>query len=66
MSAAAPEPRRWDDLDADTRTTLLVEYGRDLDRLPPTCDLTTKNIRFARWLAARGVLWTAEVGRARS
>jgi hypothetical protein len=47
--------RPWQDLSADEQVRLRVEYGRYLDRLPPTCDLHAKTARFRRWLAERGV-----------
>jgi hypothetical protein len=48
-------PRGWDELDESERTRLQVDYGYELDRLPPTCSLETKIQRFRRWLAARGI-----------
>ena len=47
--------RPWEDLHRAEQTRLLIEYGRYLDGLPPTCSLAEKDDRFARWLAERGV-----------
>jgi hypothetical protein len=52
------QPRAWEDLDRAEQTRLLVEYGRYLDGLPPTCSLEEKDARFARWLAELGVRYT--------
>jgi len=49
------KPRNWRDLDADEQLRLRVEYGRYLDRLPPTCSLTEKNERFRHWLKDLGI-----------
>jgi hypothetical protein len=51
-------PRSWESLDGAEQTRLRVEYGHYLDSLPPTCSLEEKNLRFARWLAERGVHYT--------
>lgn len=48
-------PRDWHELSEAEQTALLDAYGRYLDQLPPTCDLTTKVERFRAWLADRGI-----------
>ena len=48
----------WVDLDTETQTKLLEEYGFYLDSLPPTCDLRTKQERFKAWLAERQIRYT--------
>jgi hypothetical protein len=45
----------WEDLDAERQLALRIDYARYLDGLSPTCSLEEKNLRFARWLAERGV-----------
>jgi hypothetical protein len=60
--SSGEQPRRWEDLDEAARTRLRVEYGRYLDGLPPTCSLEEKNLRFARWLAERGVMYSPGPG----
>ena len=45
----------WDELPAQQQLELREAYGRYLDSLPPTCDLTLKIERFSRWLAERGI-----------
>jgi hypothetical protein len=52
-------------LPRDEQTRLLVEYGRYLDSLPPTCSLEEKNERFGRWLAERGIAYGPTAGRRR-
>ncbi|MBK1644639.1 hypothetical protein CKO25_08245 [Thiocapsa imhoffii] len=37
------------------QTELLIAYGHDLERLPPTCDLGVKTARLQHWLAQRGI-----------
>ncbi|MBN2886615.1 MAG: hypothetical protein JXM75_07925 [Chromatiaceae bacterium] len=56
--STAPNSRLWSDLSENERTALLIEHGRDLDALPPTCSLDTKRERLRRWLLERGVIWT--------
>jgi hypothetical protein len=48
-------PTPWDSLSPERQIALRVEYGHYLDSLPPTCSLEEKDIRFARWLAERGI-----------
>jgi hypothetical protein len=45
----------WDGLNEARQTELLVEYGHYLDNSPRTCSLEEKNVRFARWLAEKGI-----------
>lgn len=47
----------WDELPKERQTALLIDYGRYLDQLPPTCSLEEKNVRFARWLAEQNVFY---------
>lgn len=47
--------RDWGELDESERTRLLVEHGRWLDGLPPTCSLESKVQRLRLWLAQRGI-----------
>ena len=54
------QPQRWEDLTAERQTELRVEYGHYLDSLPPTCSLEEKKVRFARWLAARSIVFSAD------
>jgi len=50
--------RDWDGLSADEQLALREAYGRYLDTLPPTCDLSTKLERFRQWLAERGITYS--------
>lgn len=50
----------WDALDSEQQIQLRIEFGRYLDQLPPTCSLEEKNLRFARWLAERGITYTPD------
>jgi hypothetical protein len=56
LSDSTP-PRDWYQLTAQEQLALREAYGRYLDGLPPTCDLTEKNERFRRWLAERGIAY---------
>jgi hypothetical protein len=47
--------RDWGEFDESERTRLLVEHGRWLDGLPPTCSLESKVQRLRLWLAQRGI-----------
>ncbi|MCG6896846.1 MAG: hypothetical protein LJE60_07040 [Thiocapsa sp.] len=47
--------RDWHLLDAAEQAALLIEHGRYLDSLPPTCDLDSKVERLRRWLRERGI-----------
>lgn len=47
--------RDWGLLDPKEQTALLIEHGRHLDGLPPTCDLDTKTQRLRDWLRERGI-----------
>jgi hypothetical protein len=56
MSKEQPPIKDWNALDPDEQTALRVEYGYDLDTLPPTCSLQSKIGRVQRWLReAKGV-----------
>lgn len=55
---AQQEPVEWNDLDKESQTQLLVDYGYYLEGLPPTCDLDEKNNRFVSWLKNKGVAYT--------
>lgn len=44
-----------DDLPTARQLALREDYGRYHDRLPPTCSLETKIVRFTAWLAERGI-----------
>jgi hypothetical protein len=59
LETSAPDPPRrdWSELDDDEQTRLLIDYGRYLDSLPPTCSRETKIERFRRWLADRGIAY---------
>jgi hypothetical protein len=52
---AGPPLREWNDLGVEEQTALLIEYGYDLEQLPPTCDLRTKVERLRQWLQGRGI-----------
>lgn len=47
--------RLWEDLSSDEQLHLREEYGHYLEQLPPTCSMEIKEVRFAAWLAQRGV-----------
>lgn len=47
--------RDWNALSEAEQLELREAYGRYLDQLPPTCDLTAKIERFRAWLADRGI-----------
>jgi hypothetical protein len=51
------EVRRWQDLQSQEQTRLLIDYGNYQDEMsiPTTCDIETKNRRFSNWLAARAI-----------
>jgi hypothetical protein len=55
MSEPDGPARPWAQLGPQEQTELLIEYGRWLDTLPPTCRLETKIARFRSWLLSRGV-----------
>jgi hypothetical protein len=50
--------RDWHQLSAAEQLALREAYGRYLDTLPPTCDLSTKLERFRQWLAERGITYS--------
>ncbi|MCB1737599.1 MAG: hypothetical protein KDI42_05700 [Gammaproteobacteria bacterium] len=47
--------RAWLSLTAEEQTRMRVDYDRDNQNLPATCDIRTKNHRFRAWLAEREV-----------
>lgn len=58
--------KTWHDLTADEQLGLRLDYQAHLDSLPPTCNLDDKVTAFAKWLAERGVAFSAEdLGRKR-
>jgi hypothetical protein len=59
-SAPPGHVSRWNELDKDQQTRLLIEYGHYLDTLPPTCSLQTKNERFAQWLAQKQIFYIVD------
>ena len=50
MADDANKLRDWDSLEPDEQTSIQVEYGYYLDRLPPTCSMESKIERFRNWL----------------
>ena len=56
-AAAGSGLRPWASLDATEQLKLREAFGHWQDGLPPTCDLLSKQERFAQWLRERGVLW---------
>ena len=47
--------RAWLSLTVEEQTRMRVDYDRDNQHLPATCDIRTKNQRFRAWLAEREV-----------
>jgi hypothetical protein len=56
-TTGSERPTPWEELTAERQLALRQEYGRYLDRLPPTCSLETKIERFRRWLEQRGIVY---------
>ncbi len=50
--------RDWSGLGIDEQTELLIEHGRHLDQLPPTCSVEKKIERLRCWLHTRGIRYT--------
>lgn len=50
--------RDWSDIGLDEQTELLIEHGRHLDHLPPTCSVEKKIERLRSWLQARGIRYS--------
>lgn len=50
----------WSDLTAQEQLSLREAYGRDPACQGGTCSMDAKIARFAQWLAARGVTFTAD------
>ncbi|MGR3364751.1 MAG: hypothetical protein ACU0CY_11285 [Maritimibacter harenae] len=52
--------RKWTEVPGDEQLRLREAYQRELDRAPATCSLDEKVTRFAAWLAARDIAFSAE------
>lgn len=52
--------RPWGDLGSDEQLELRMAYQSELDANPLTCSLEEKTARFTRWLAERGISFSAD------
>ncbi|MCB1734319.1 MAG: hypothetical protein H6981_12820 [Gammaproteobacteria bacterium] len=47
--------RAWLSLTPEEQTRMRIDYDRDNQHLPASCDIRTKNRRFQAWLAERDI-----------
>ncbi|GEM_PF-6550369 len=55
--ATSQGERHWREIPAEEQVQLLRRYGEYLDALPRTCDMRTKERRFAAWLAQYRIIY---------